>query len=184
MSYRVPVRNTKALTDSTLEVIKKILEESCVGEVCVRRSVIYEAVKQHITLDAEQYQFEQALTYAIKNNLLPGFETRSGRAGGICRAGAFSKRDEDRKSKQPPIKKQSYITVGKLTYKVPLTQDAARGFIVNILQATPTGAEQPDLFLNNEPFWFSKLTAKQLLENYISDSHGVEIEKSPEEDGT
>jgi hypothetical protein len=181
VSYRVDVKDPKVLSGEQLGVVQKILEESCVGEICIRRSIIFEETKKHIVLDMELYRFEQVLTHAIKKDLLPGFTTRPGRSGGICRTGAFSKRDEERKSKHPvSVKKQCYITIDKLTYKVPIAEDAARNFILNILQARPADGNRDigDIFLNNEPFsLLNGITATMILKNYVFDSRGTEIEK-------
>ena len=82
------------LTEEQISAITEILDRSCVGNICVSRSQLYSELKEPLQLDMELYQFEKAITTAIKNDVIKGFETRAGRSGGICRKGVFLSADK------------------------------------------------------------------------------------------
>lgn len=120
---RIKKDHLHLLSVDDLSYIQKVLEQSCIGDVCLSRSQLYEELKGPMKLDIEQYQFEQALTSAIKNKRIIGFETRSGRTGGICRVGAFSK------------KSSCTIAIGAVIYDVPVPEEQANLFLTQVLNA-------------------------------------------------
>ena len=125
------------LTQAQLKQIHSVLDRYCVGQTCISRSRLYEEIKGPLGLTIEQYLFEQAITAAIKTGRLKGFETRAGKHGGICRAGAFDDHDRQRKEKvaqRKPRKKYCAVTIDSIKHEVSLKPDKIEQFVVNILQ--------------------------------------------------
>lgn len=75
------------LSEDNIKFIHDVLDKSCVNDACISKSKLYAEVKKPLGLKIEKYQFEQAITNAIKNKKIPGFEIKRGAYGGICRLG-------------------------------------------------------------------------------------------------
>jgi len=84
-------RRQEGLTENHIKLIKDILKESCVGAACIKRCEVYEKLKELTAVDMELYRFEREITVALRDGRITGYETKPGRFGGICRAGAFKK---------------------------------------------------------------------------------------------
>ena len=140
------------LSDEQIIYIQKVLETSCQGEVCISRARLFDELKKPLKLTIEQYQFEQALTQAIKNKRIVGFETRSGRNGGVCRLGAFAKHDAAQKQKRikkPRKSRHCLVTVNDNTYNVPISESQACGFIMTVLNGLPANDGKANVYINN-----------------------------------
>jgi hypothetical protein len=168
-SYKISIRDKKSLNNEAIEIIQKILEASCNGEVCLRKAVIYEEVQKYVDVGMELYRFEQALTDALKSGKIAGFETRPGRAGGVCRCGAFSNRDKLRQSKRPKAPDTCYLTIGKATYKVPLSEQETENFVVKVLDGEETNSPDTNVIhVNTKPYHVPHLTAvSRIVHNYM-----------------
>lgn len=85
--------NNNHLTNYQIDYIKNVLEKSLPtgSNVCISRSKLFESIKDILGLNIEQYQFERAITTAIREKKIEGFATKHGRNGGICRLDALTK---------------------------------------------------------------------------------------------
>jgi hypothetical protein len=150
---RIKVEHINLLSDRDIAYIQKVLEQSCTGEICLSRSHLYETLKTPMNLQIEQYQFEQAITAAIKSRRIVGFETRSGRTGGICREGAFSK------------KSTCIIGIGDLLYEAPISSSQVHTFITTVLNAIP--GHSGNVKINNIKYILPS-SMEKVLSNYIT----------------
>jgi hypothetical protein len=143
------------LTLKQTEYIQFILEQSCTGKICLSRSYLFEQLKEPLKLQIEQYQFEQAITAAIKSGKITGFKTRTGRSGGICRVEAF-------------VNKKnicSIIFAGNV-YNVS-SENQMYGFITSVLNAKPATANRGNIHINNIGYKIPSINTKQIIENFL-----------------
>lgn len=162
--------NEQFITDEQWNYIQKVLEESCQGAVCISRERLFEELKGPLKLLMEQYQFEQAITQGIRNKRITGFETRSGRNGGICRAGAFKKQDEARKIKKRTRKKRfCTVTVGEKTFHVPIYESQALAFL-SVLKANPANNGKGNIYINDSAYDIpSTIGTADVLEKFLTE---------------
>ena len=156
----IKVEYINLLSNEDVSYIQKVLEQSCIGNICLSRARLYGELKEPMNLKIEQYQFEQAITAAIKAKRIIGFETRSGRTGGICRTGAFSK------------KASCTITVGDVLYDAPISENQVHSFITTVLNAIPGYSGNVSI---NKIKYILPSNMEKVLSNYIVNIYSGKI---------
>jgi hypothetical protein len=164
MGARESRRLASLLTPTQLEAIKSVLESSCIGESCINRDIVYSAVIANGTpINMEPYQFAKALTGVIKYGLVLGFETRKGRAGGICRRGAFENRDKQKKNRA-----KCSIRINGITYSVNVSVQTAVTFVTKVLNGVEAAQGDGNVLVNNLMFKIPDTSNTQsITENYL-----------------
>ena len=162
------------LSDDQLVEIRKTLGEQCQGEMCISRKALYILVKDRLNLDIEAYLFEQALTNALQSGKLPGFESRRGRSGGICKKGAFAHKDRvAHKSSRPP---GCTIRIEGELFHVNITTAQTVRFITRVLNGYPT-MPPGDIAVNSTSFRIPKtIESKQALINHLETLKAQRVE--------
>ena len=172
--------STRALSDDQLAEIRKTLGECCQGETCISRKALYVLIKDRLNLNLELYLFEQAITNALQSDKLPGFESRRGRSGGICKKGAFVRRDHAaRKSSRPP---GCTIRIGDEAFHANITTAQAVRFVTQVLNGKPS-IKPSDIAVNSTSFHIPKtIEAKKVLANHLETLKAQRIEHDNEEE--
>lgn len=148
------------LTDEQIKYIAAVLDKSCINDACVTRASLYEAVKGDLGLKLEQYQFEQAITHALKTKRLKGFASKTGRYGGIGRASSIKRI----KTKQ----KSCSITIHGKTYKTTFSERKLVKLVENVLKGKK--AESGNVVINNKIFNVQhSVVSHEALKNLIEE---------------
>jgi len=148
------------LTQKQLDYIQSVLEKHCKGEVCIKRTELFDKVCAKLNLTMEPYKFETAVTKAIKNNLLTGFQTRPGRNGGICRAGVFAEKDLHRK-------KYCDIIVGGQKQLLLKNEHNLIYFLVNVLKAKQVKSNG-SIIINDKHFKVKDISPEEVFLSFIT----------------
>ena len=160
------MENNNLFTQEQHSAITAFLEEKCVGEVCVSRPDVFDALGVEVLADMEVDKFNVLLSAALKDGLFPGFTTRRGRSGGIHREGAFAARDASKgtsKSKtQTPVEVDGNLVHATLKAKV------LRKYLTEVLGGKE--AENGNVKIEDVSFECSDLNA---FNKYLSAMGGV-----------
>ncbi len=153
----------ESLTEDHLKFILAVLEKSCVNNLCISKTKLYAEIKKPLNLKIEKYQFEQAITEAIRNKKISGFEIKRGAFGGICRSGCNN-------SKAASKKIRCTVT---LTNKTSVMFLAAESKVIKLITETFKGTPATDgdgsLFVNNKAYKIPKsINSEYILEFLIS----------------
>jgi hypothetical protein len=128
----------------------------------------------------ELYLFEQALTNALHSGKLSDFESRRGRTGGICKKGAFARKDRTTRRSRPPP--GCTIRVEDEIFHVNVTTAQAVRFITQVLNGRPS-VKRSDIAVNSTSFYIpEKIEAKKALINHLDALKAQRIEPDDEED--
>ena len=73
------------LTEKHIELLKRILSETCTDDKCVSRSKIFTLFEREAKSGMEQYRFERSISNLVKTGKITGFTVKTGRTGGISR---------------------------------------------------------------------------------------------------
>lgn len=162
------------LTDLQLEIVSQHLKKYCIGEKCISRLVLYDNVKSFLDPQLTDYKFEQIISEYIKSGKLQGFTTRLGKKGGICRAGAFTERDNKKLEK-----KYCNVSIGGKIYKVKLKKELLT-FVTCVLGGQ-TSIGRGQLHINNSNFRLpTQAKPVDILENFVKVIlNGKQIEQGP-----
>ncbi len=145
------------LSKEQVKYIHSILEKECKEGVCISRSNLFDMVEPEMNLTIEQYQFEQFLTYAIKNNMFPGFRTRAGRNGGICRGNAQERCIVSVRNGESIARARTQMTEKRIV-----------NLLTSIFEAKAITDEVGDIIVNNKHFKLDNATsAEQIFINLI-----------------
>lgn len=108
-----------------------VLTERCVGETCITRPELFDAVRSLFAEDYTDVQFGATFSDSLKDGEFPGFVSRRGRTGGICRAGVFDAKDAARKEKVNS--NQTTIEVNDKTFVARGKANVFQKYIVDVL---------------------------------------------------
>lgn len=162
----LPNKKTENFSSSQIETIQKILDASCVGAVCISRASIFEEAKKHVEINMELYRFEQAITNAIREKKIKGYETKAGRNGGICKKGVFSNKEKK------VVKHCCNITIENKTLKVSMAELAAIQ-LIEACNGKPAEKGDVNIFVNNLGYKIpDTLSTKDFLYNYLIKQFG------------
>lgn len=151
------------LSDNDVKFIKAVLEKSCIDNVCINKAKLYAEVKKPLGLKIEKYQFEQAITNAIKNKRIQGFEIKRGAYGGICKAGNSSPKTIIKKIKC------SVTLSNKKTITFMAVESKVIKLITEQFKATAATNGDGDLFVNNHVYKLPQnVNSEKILEYMIS----------------
>lgn len=152
-----------SLSEDNLKFIRAVLEKSCINDNCISKAKLYSEIKKPLSLKLEKYQFEQAISNAIKNNKIPGFAIKRGAFGGICRV-AYSG------SKNTAATK-------KVRCNITLSNSKAIGFmaveskvikvITEVFKGTPAANGDGSLFVNNHAYKLPKNIDSEYILEFI-----------------
>jgi hypothetical protein len=73
------------LSEEHIELLKGILQEMCTGSEPIPRSKIFAAFASKAQVGVEKYLFERDLSELVKNNIIPGYQIKVGRKGGVSK---------------------------------------------------------------------------------------------------
>lgn len=153
------VPKTDTFSKEQVELIQNTLDASITGTICIPKKILFESINEHHSLEMEQYQFELLLTKAIRSGSIKGYEIRQGRAGGVCRAGAFDEIDAKKKSKVT-------VTFNNKTFSVPESKRKLLKEIISSGKEAESG--KGNVFLNNRLYLIpEKLNTLELLEQIL-----------------
>lgn len=142
----------KALSNEQVAEIQRILDASIPtgSTICLTRETIYRRLQERglasLLLDMEQYRFERALTAAIRNERITGYEMKRGRGGGVCRKGTCKGKSSG----------HCELTINGRTYRLPMSEQDAEQFIMGILGARPAQRGNGQILINNHVYTLPK----------------------------
>jgi len=155
----------KLFSSEDIQLIQNTLEEKCNDLICIPRIEIFSSIKNQLSRTLEEYKFNLALTKAIKEKDIIGFELRKGRKGGICREDAYKKYDEEQKRiiKEKEEKRNScLIKIEKDQYLAKIKPIILLTFLFDVLDAK--AEKDGNVELNNSVL---KVQEIKMLTKYI-----------------
>lgn len=151
------------LTDEHIKYIQQVLERSCTGSICISSSALYEASKLKFSIQTEPHQFKIALKQAFTSGKITGFETRTGRTGGICRAGAFVNHVSS--------KRTCSVSINNAKYKVSISENKIITFITFMGGVI---SDKGNVIINNKLYLLPKLNTIDVLINFLETNNEAE----------